>query len=788
MTFVLETISFDPPSSFQALSRQITNPDDLEYTSNFAPSSILSHENIFIDWVRTNFVTFSFDSNSSILTEYSFLNLEKLNSIASWLVQHSNNVLPSFNYSFSNLKRTISYKFDISSNLIDENFFSRIISYFSLNENFVEYLISTFNFLLMKNSIVSNFGSELQSFSLFYNQTHLDNFTVEDKVYPVFSSIPKPLFDHLKPLIIEQQELKDTVTSNLSFLYSSSRINSNSNITFNITSFENFPSGIKKDLPRYNCIKVPSWTRSASDSDIEIVSYTSKQLFARRTSFVPYFKKINTVYFLDGNLTEREVFFFAFFSTAQVSSNYSYYNFTNNQYARINAFLNKCHLYDGLSLFDTNLYLKKIKESKTKFLDFSSVMIETLPSSIFDDFPDNSFVPNSNFFSYEQNQVLTSKVIVDEKLKLKANKINTLLQQKKRIISEKIYPRLREIEYDLRDIKNYEEQLRQKKERLLQTKKTLQSKIQENVSSYKYILANSALAKNINNQYKDSIAASIRNNNFESTNFLNNISDKVKILSITFNDTLNNKTYVYTSNNTDLFNNDILSNYLNNQLLIKEIEFSTVSPSKIKVDGSSSKIIAGGPYTLKVLPNSLNIKLASLSSIFGYKTGSFLAHPHSSSCSRFQNLLNEYKSCCLGEASPLIYNAFQKNDISLIIMSVLTWIESANSADVWGKRYNFFPNWQDYISSSTALQAFSEETEIDPDEITDNEVSDFLETQAENALFEEPVSLLPPDLNFDNIPSQQEQLEEEPLVQEQNQVQEQLQTEYVPYTRNVQQI
>lgn len=138
--------------------------------------------------------------------------------------------------------------------------------------------------------------------------------------------------------------------------------------------------------------------------------------------------------------------------------------------------------------------------------------------------------------------------------------------------------------------------------------------------------------------------------------------------------------------------NDLLAYLAAETPTIESLTFLTKTPSKIRVDGKDENARVGGPYKVKVTAQQLTLTLAQPNSYIGIDGRYLVFHPHVSG----RTLLTHTTSACLGEASPLIYAAFQTNRISRIILAANAWLTSANSADSWGKRYVYFPYWSDY--------------------------------------------------------------------------------------------
>ena len=210
------------------------------------------------------------------------------------------------------------------------------------------------------------------------------------------------------------------------------------------------------------------------------------------------------------------------------------------------------------------------------------------------------------------------------------------------------------------------------------------------------------------------------------------------------------------------------SNHIPSEQLIPSltyIYFSTIKPSIIKVDGSNTNQIVGGPYHVEVkagfyfyngpnqsasLSPTLTMKLKDESSVFGYlsknnKSIHLWVHPHTryfetTIDSHFYNSIMCYKTRgCLGEAQAPIYKAFQNSNVRSAVFAAKTWIESANSTDTWGRNYKKFPKVSDLnLDNSNTLETDSLQTESQ--EISDVEVSEMLQDLMDQVTNDQPTS------------------------------------------------
>lgn len=184
------------------------------------------------------------------------------------------------------------------------------------------------------------------------------------------------------------------------------------------------------------------------------------------------------------------------------------------------------------------------------------------------------------------------------------------------------------------------------------------------------------------------------------------------------------------------------------------IYFSTIKPSIIKVDGSNTNQVVGGPYHVEVnagynyynsgesLSPSLIIKLKDESSVFGYDSSGdgfqVWVHPHTQYMKRnidssFYNTIMSWQArACLGEAQAPIYKAFQNSNVRSAVFAAKIWIESANSTDTWGRNYKKFPKVSDLnFDNSDTLEA--ELPQAESQEITEVEVNEMLQDLMEQA-------------------------------------------------------
>lgn len=201
------------------------------------------------------------------------------------------------------------------------------------------------------------------------------------------------------------------------------------------------------------------------------------------------------------------------------------------------------------------------------------------------------------------------------------------------------------------------------------------------------------------------------------------------------------------------------------------VNFSTIKPSVIRVDGSDTRQVVGGPYHVQVaagisfyqgasdpfrMTPALSIKLKDESSAFGYNLcGGYYnlwVHPHTSSIQYpldsnfFNKILNYAGHACLGDAGPSIYKGFREANVRTVVFAAKIWIESANSTDTWGRNYKYFPKVQDVILDDDSSEVQESQ------EISEVEVNEMLQDLMDQATGEEqPNQLVEPEVIIQTV-------------------------------------
>ena len=266
----------------------------------------------------------------------------------------------------------------------------------------------------------------------------------------------------------------------------------------------------------------------------------------------------------------------------------------------------------------------------------------------------------------------------------------------------------RDYNYALNDLERYQSmvdnlqrKITEKKQELLEIKNKAASVFDDYSLNFKL----SSKLKEKMQQIKQEEAKIVESLEPEIDPYFTNIFDSIELHSIEVLDTNGNSTIFNSESNIDITTTSFTKRFLADKT-INKIVFATKGPSKIKVVQSNDAVV-GGPYIIKVTKGGLSLALKSLKSY--YATASdrrTLIHPHCSSINLTANSgAPHYSSACLGEASSLIYKAFEDKDIKLIITSALLWVCSANAIDVWGKNYKYFTPWEEYERQTKIAEA-----------------------------------------------------------------------------------
>ena len=536
---------------------------------------------------------------------------------------------------------------------------------------------------------------------------------------PVFSNFSKDIYNcfsqtiHQKAVIDEFEEKDINFTSNNSFAYvanSTTLYYQNPNLNFSFSSQDLIDTIIdSEDYPsRTKVIKVPSFTKKATDTKIDFAFYTKSQLKKRKTFLFPILQKTK---FIDDSGEFKDCYIFKFLLNCNV---YEIRNY-KNQSAKFKELALLLFQENGLGLTNPELYQEKLNERLKNLNTFSNQHLINLDAHQIEVLA-NISSPDLNVFDSFQQKVALAKPKVNNKLKTKYSKLSSFMEENQKSIQDfNFYEFSSDIKNTKNRIQRIKEEILFQEKKLVEEKNNLLNHINSYSDSFEYIVQNNNIYKTIKKTYLQEISQAMKNNLFDQDLFLFNMSkNDVDLLSISYQEKSTNKKFTLDSNTTEE-NIDFIQAIVNKNYKIKEVQFITTKPSTISVVGKTLKVF-GGPYVVKVTSSELHIKLASPNSLFGVNNSRFYVHPHSGNVS-FENLFS-YTRACLGEASSLIWKAFNENDLKKIILSSLTWVKSANSSDPWGKNYVYFP---DEIKD---LDNFQKESIL-----TTSEVEDFLSTE-----------------------------------------------------------
>lgn len=498
-----------------------------------------------------------------------------------------------------------------------------------------------------------------------------------------------------------------------------------------------------------------SFSRDSSKPFLEIKDFTKNQLSSRKGIFFPILVPIK--YINSENKVEKAYYFaFATFTTLQE---------IKAKKKSKECFLEFFELYSvgsGLYFYDLEKYNSKLLEfyGKDSF-KYSSEIFKVLKSFTKDQllkFKESAKnqTPYKPFDSIT-NSALTYQPILPEKLKQRYSKIETRHKE----LKDKYFA----AKGDNKNLSMHLNSILAQKNRLeiefkntiaiLQAKekeaKNLKIKIQENLQ----LLEDSAplykksqkLFSKVQQEKTEAISLAIKENEYEGNSFFNSLAKQnLKIISITLAPKEDKDSPSFTI--TDFKQIKSTFYQLLEKFNILKVIILIDRPVKLTVDSKPNKFVYGGPYLVEIMRSNIDIALAYSNSIVAKSpstSDTYIVHPHAGRSS-FENVIinKRYQRACLGEASPLLYKAFEKNDLKHIIFSAMTWITSANSTDYWGKDWVHFPrtiNDQDQEQDQEpVINQTQEVVESDSDLISESDVDNFLDAVEEEEIEEEQVT------------------------------------------------
>lgn len=625
------------------------------------------------------------------------------------------------------------------------------------------------------NSSFTNTDEDIEIKFFYYSKRNKIDSSTDGHIYSLISktSYENYIKSFVFPLNISLEEKNLSTVSNLASVRSYYNVSNRPPQPILV----NFDFIFNQDLlsqkleengtPRIDTIKVPSFSSLSKDTKIEKVSYTKNQVLSRNTSFLPILVQHKII---DESLNQQNAKLLSFISS------YSFLNLSSKKRSasRFLEFFKDLTQNDSLKIFNPDLYLEKMKQKFSSFLKYSSEVLQRLSEDQKNQLLNLPFNNTYEPFSSNLNTLILSTPKIDQKLKTKYTKLKhktdsnlSLLKTNNNVYND-VFSLISQID-------DLEKKINSLNENLLKKKQDLNIHSQKLSNSLNSLFATYPLYTKIQEKYNEAYMTS---QDFSVDEFLNNYASQgITILELVFSESSDSTEQISLNNSST---KETLSKFLaakrNSTLNIASLEFCTSSPTKINIVGKSNQSVYGGPYVVKVSQNRIQISLKDKTSLFGYNgTSSFFVHPHSGSSLSFSNLYYPtFSTACLGEASPLLFKAFQDNNIKTILISAMTWVSSANSADTWGKNYIYFPKNLDILEAEE--NSLSQQDDISEKEVN-NFLSAFSEEEEEEVLNDtiNPEQLIEEVLNDTEIPSEPQQ---QSLNQQQNE------TVYVRYTGN----
>lgn len=491
-------------------------------------------------------------------------------------------------------------------------------------------------------------------------------------------------------------------------------------------SFNSIFPNLENTISAFYC---PAFFNSKSNKPICFREIKISMLKSRKGIFVPILQKVQT---FTKDFETKDIYLLQLINIDNKNTCFNQVIFSRSRpRTTIKEFLSYLYLYDSLYFSDPEARVRAIQNLYKNILPLNTKIKDTVHSStlgflnVLKDNAESFKVKVDGFksepsLSEETVSLLGSSPKINDNLKKRELKLKAALEKKK----NQYFNLLDKAKENYRTNIFPEARLKINLLFLEFSKNELSSSpTKQSLSEFtKYFFLQQENTQKIQKE----ISNSFKNNSYQEDLFFKNLSNQDIIINkIEFAN--NKRTYSLNSNNPNLDTSEFFTQTKDLKLL--SITFSTTKPVKIYVDGkvSPKAVKIGGPYIVKLTRSSLEVGLAQPKSFFGTKVNSGMTriwiHPHSNTMSLDTYLRPQqyFQSACLGEATSLIYNAFDQNSIKLALLGAMTWLTSANSADVWGKNYDTFPEYSDF--------AFED---VVNDEISSSEVSDFLNQESES--------------------------------------------------------
>jgi hypothetical protein len=610
------------------------------------------------------------------------------------------------------------------------------------------------------------------------------NYDIEG-VGKIFSNFSFEIFDHLKNSILNYSQETQTFTE-VSIPFKDYELNISNNrgywripnhnkfnLTYkinlnpalDISFFKNTESEplfsdlvSSHPLKRLNVIKAPSWKTKSSDKEISFTTYTKNQCLKRHASFMGF---LNFQTYLKDKETPETLKTFNLVSSSDEMDLTTCSRAIKKLFELVEIFLWK----DGVKLTNPQRVQEIFQEMYNGLNVYSDECCNKLDQSTIEQMlAINLAKPktfNSNF-----NKTLTVEPKVDFDLKNKFNKIDLLYNENlSNIYSSDFQMTVDNTRYSYNDFVNLKNRINSAKSLFNERINELCNSIKNIYNAANFIKYNKGIHLTIKNKFLQSLNSSIESSTYSTDDFFNNLAkDNIHITSISyaFNEVC--ETLNSSSSQQDFISFSTRKITDSSSLQIESVDFVINRPVKIRID-SKEKYVIGGPYKVRCSKQFIKIALLAKESLFGIKEDHYCIHPHTSTYSSINSLFN-YSNGCLGEATSLLYNAFEKSDLKLIILSAMTWVSSANSSDPWGKKYDWFPEFNSLKTES------HEETQAieSSQELTENDVESFLSNVCEENFDDDVIEPFVPPVDLIDQEEQQllEALEDEGLLQQNN--------------------
>ena len=474
---------------------------------------------------------------------------------------------------------------------------------------------------------------------------------------------------------------------------------------------------------RLQVIKLPAWKTKSSDQSIAIGSFTKNQCLKRQISFfgIIYHNKIL--------LGPESVKIIKRFGLASFGDKQDL-TVSSRALKRFKQFIDDLIYHQGIKIYNPEKAAELMKQLYAGLNSFSSYCCSQLDQTQLEQllmYQEDLYRP----LTTQQNELLTAQPKIPLTIKRKYSKISSAMANSAAaLVPNKLDEANRDLNHKLQAIKRWMHELKQAEEQKKFILSDLVKSIEQIYTNAYFLYENKGIYTTIKNQYAEKYEAALTENSNNTSEFFNNLANSgIKITEIKFSTSEQSKNTLNFAASSDDYSAFIkLANNFESPfdkgdaMVIKEIALVITTPVKIQID-SKQKFVVGGPYRVKATCQNLSIKLLQKDSLFGSSGDSFCIHPHTTTFTSLSHLFN-YTTGCLGEASALLYSAFEKNDLKLIVMSIMAWVSSANSSDVWGRKYDWFPPLNQVNFNEDSAPSNSELTEI--------EVGDFLEQACEN--------------------------------------------------------